>query len=67
MLAKAGEVDHMWNRGERWIETLTRDFRSAQLANPGWVCPRVRIVNRESREVRREIAGGALIEGWSEG
>ncbi|OBT85287.1 hypothetical protein VE02_06535 [Pseudogymnoascus sp. 03VT05] len=67
MLAKAGEVDYIWNRAERWVESLTRDFRSAQFDNPGWVCPRVRIFHRENGEVKREIAGGSLIEGWCDG
>jgi hypothetical protein len=67
LLATAGEVDYSWNRGERYVETLTRDFKSAQYDNPGWVCPRVRIVNRKSGEEVRVFKGGALILGWLEG
>jgi hypothetical protein len=67
LVAKAGEVDHWWNREERYVETLTRDFKSAQYDNPGWACPRARIVNQETGEERRVLEGGALIPGWMEG
>jgi hypothetical protein len=67
LLAKAEELDHLWNRGERYVETLTRDFKSAQYDNPGWVCPRMRIVNRKTGEEKRVLEGGALIPGWMEG
>jgi hypothetical protein len=54
-----------WSRGE--LEILTGDFKEARYTDPGWDCPRVRIMNRQTGEELSVIEGGALIPGWKAG
>lgn len=67
LLAGPGAIDYRWNRGDRYVGTLTREFMEKKYEDPGWRCPRVRIVNKGSGEEVGAIEGGALIEGWKQG
>jgi 2EXR family len=67
LLAGPGEVDYRWNRADRFPQTLKNNFLEAGFENPGWVCPRVRIVHRTSGEELCVLEGGALVPGWKEG
>jgi hypothetical protein len=60
---------YSWSRGGQvqLYETLERDFMETRYGDPGWECPRVRIVNINSGEEMAIIEGGALIPGWKYG
>ena len=60
---------YSWSRGGRvpLYETLVRDFMEARYGDPGWECPRVRILNIDSGLEMAVIEGGALILGWKYG
>jgi hypothetical protein len=53
-----------WNRG--YVESLMGDFEESRYGDPGWECPRVRILNRNTGEELSVIPGGALLPGWKE-
>jgi 2EXR family len=67
LLAAPGAIDYRWNRADRYVVTLQREFTEKRYEDPGWRCPRVRIVNKGSGEEVGVIEGGPLIEGWKEG
>ncbi|KAE9367440.1 hypothetical protein N431DRAFT_561418 [Stipitochalara longipes BDJ] len=67
LLAAPGEIDYMWSRNERYVGTLMGNFHEKRFEDPGWRCPRMRIVNRKSGEEVGVIEGGVLIEGWKKG
>ncbi|KAE8454158.1 hypothetical protein EG329_005083 [Mollisiaceae sp. DMI_Dod_QoI] len=52
---------------ERVLESLGTDFERERFTDPGWKCPKVRIINTENGELLRTVEGGALVEGWKEG
>lgn len=56
-----------WLRIERILENCKRDFEQERFDNPGWECPRVRIVDSTTGEELSVIYGGALIPGWKVG
>jgi 2EXR family len=56
-----------WSRWERRVEALNNDFKEARYTDPGWACPRVRIINSDTGEELGVIEGGALIPGWKLG
>lgn len=59
---------YSWHRGgDIFVENLTNDFESERMSDPGWRCPRVRMVNIASGEEMKVIEGGPLIEGWKYG
>jgi hypothetical protein len=66
LLMQDGEI-HSRNRGRRYVGTVTDDFAHARYKDPGWVCPRVRILDTDTKEELTVIAGGALLPGWKEG
>lgn len=67
LLAKPGDVDYAWNRPDRYVATLEGNFLEAKCEDPGWVCPRVRIVHRDRGEELCVLEGGALVPGWKKG
>jgi hypothetical protein len=67
LLAAPGALDLRWNRGDRYVGTLKREFMEKRYEDPGWRCPEVKIVNKESGEEVGGLEGGPLIEGWKEG
>jgi len=56
-----------WHRNGRYVEALTNGFKDARYTDPGWECPRIRIMNKHTGEELSVIEGGALIPGWKEG
>ncbi len=56
-----------WHREGRYITSLTTDFEEARYSDPGWERPRVRILNKNTGEELKVLAGGALIPGWKFG
>jgi hypothetical protein len=67
LLAKPGDIDYRWGFSDRYVGTLKGNFLEAGFENPGWVCPRVRIVHQVSGEEMCVLEGGALVPGWKEG
>ncbi|OBT50988.1 hypothetical protein VE04_08551 [Pseudogymnoascus sp. 24MN13] len=49
---------------DRFINLLVSEFEDAMEADPGWECPKVRIVDAQTGKDLRFIAGGAKIPGW---
>ncbi|CZT51636.1 uncharacterized protein RSE6_12807 [Rhynchosporium secalis] len=46
-------------------EIISRDFEMAKRNDPGWECPRVRIISSETGQESKVIEAGALIPGWT--
>jgi hypothetical protein len=55
------------NGREEQFKKITNDFLGARFENPGWNCPRVRVLDMKSREPAGVIEGGPLLEGWKIG
>ena len=53
--------------GEMWVEILAKDFYDATREDPGWECPRVRIVDPVIGEELFVLEGGASHPGWKSG
>lgn len=49
------------------LAILTRDFQGTKMNDPGWECPRVRIVHKDTDKEMGVIESGAMIPGWKEG
>lgn len=61
-------LNYTWDRGrDVLIQRLTNDFLGARFEDPGWRCPRVRMLNAKTGEERGVIEGGPLLEGWKIG
>jgi len=59
---------YTWDRaGDIVLQRLRADFEGARFEDPGWRCPRVRIVNMATGEESNLIKGGPLVEGWTIG
>jgi hypothetical protein len=56
-----------YNRVTDLVAGLTRDFDEARRSNPGWECPRIRILESDTGRKLTVIAGGALLPGWKYG
>ncbi|PBP15935.1 hypothetical protein BUE80_DR013289 [Diplocarpon rosae] len=54
-----------WRGGN--LRMLTADFEGARKNDPGWTCPRVRIIHRETGTAMGAIERGALAPGWKAG
>lgn len=60
----------VWEK-QRWESTghhrgiLIRDFEEAKILDPGWECPKVKIVTHSTGEEVGSIPGGAIIPGWT--
>ncbi|PBP17508.1 hypothetical protein BUE80_DR011278 [Diplocarpon rosae] len=54
-----------WRGGNRRM--LTADFEGARKNDPGWACPRVRILHRDTGTEMGVIERGALAPGWKAG
>jgi hypothetical protein len=67
LVTKPGEADYRMNRPGRYVDTLAGEFENARCENPGWRCPKVRIVHRDSGKEKWVFEGGPLLEGWKEG
>jgi len=67
------ELDLLTQQGQRYnysidlIARLAGDFEDVRHSNPGWECPRVKILERDTKNELKVIAGGALIPGWKYG
>lgn len=48
-----------WNRERRYVDGLISDFEQARNKDPGWECPRVRILDRNTGKELSVIPGGA--------
>jgi len=48
-----------WNRERRYMDSLIGDFELAKEKYPGWECPRVRILDRNTGNELSVIPGGA--------
>lgn len=57
---------YSWARGDAYLNVLLQDFEAAREMDPGWVCPNVRVYNKQSGKQVANIEGGALIPGWVE-
>jgi hypothetical protein len=66
LLAQDGQLQN-WYRAGRFVERLVGDFEEGRYSDPGWECPRVRILNKNTGEELRVFAGGALIPGYKPG
>lgn len=59
---------YSWDRGgDIVLERLRADFETAQFEDPGWRCPKVRIVDKATGEESNVVKGGPLVEGWTIG
>lgn len=58
---------YSWLGTERILQNCKRDFEQERFDNPGWECPRVKVVNRDTGVEMMTIGGGAMIPGWKVG
>ncbi|KFY95455.1 hypothetical protein V500_02770 [Pseudogymnoascus sp. VKM F-4518 (FW-2643)] len=49
---------------DRFINLLVSEFEDAMEADPGWDCPKIRIIDAQTGKALRFIEGGAKIPGW---
>ncbi len=54
-----------WRGGN--LAILRGDFEATKRNDPGWVCPRIRIVHKDTDKEMGVVDGGAMIPGWKEG
>ncbi|EPE27974.1 hypothetical protein GLAREA_04765 [Glarea lozoyensis ATCC 20868] len=54
-----------WYDNERYLRNIRGDFEEARNTDPGWECPRVRLMNSKTNREDGIIEGGALIPGWT--
>ena len=49
---------------ERYINLLVSEFEDAMKDDPGWECPKIKILDAQTGKELRFIEGGAKIPGW---
>jgi hypothetical protein len=64
IVARRGAV-YSWDRGEDFVEKIKMAFEDGRREDPGWICPRVTVMNGETGELGGVVEGGALIPGWT--
>ncbi|KAK6582212.1 hypothetical protein PZA11_004620 [Diplocarpon coronariae] len=72
-MARLTELDLYTDEGDltSWrggnVRILSTDFEGARKSDPGWACPRVRIIDRHTGAEVLCIERGALAPGWRPG
>ncbi|RDW59602.1 hypothetical protein BP6252_12689 [Coleophoma cylindrospora] len=64
-LISSDGVKYSWNQAnDQYVWFLQGEFEEAMSADPGWECPRVRIVSLHTGAEMAVVDGGASIPGW---
>lgn len=59
-----GNLIYRGDEPDRFINLLVSEFEDAMEADPGWECPKIKIIDAQTGKASRFIEGGAKIPGW---